>query len=91
MSALSKLETDVDLIMIRQPFSKEFYVVWNEALQLYRAGDWLRAKPAFEKVHLVKGSLDQPSLNFLAIMRGRTYTPPRGWMGIRDAEEDINI
>jgi hypothetical protein len=36
LSALSKLETDVDLIMIRQPFSKEFYVVWNEALQLYR-------------------------------------------------------
>jgi hypothetical protein len=32
INALSKFETDADLVIARQPISKEFYIVWEEAL-----------------------------------------------------------
>lgn len=88
-SALGMFETDPDLVYIRQLITKEFYSVWNDALQLYMKGDWLAAKPALEKVHKARnnGKLDQPTLNLLMIMKNRTYTPPRGWTGVRECED----
>lgn len=86
-SALDKFETDPDLKAVRRGITNDFYKTWNDAHQHYIRGDWLAAKPALEKVHKARGKVDQPTLNLLAIMKGRTYCPPRGWTGTRECDD----
>ena len=82
------LETDSDYQEMRKPFKQNFYVRWENALQLYLEGQWEVAKPILEEtLVMIPGKSDGPSATLLRVLNDRNNTAPKEWKGYRELTE----
>jgi len=58
----SLFETNVDLAIMRKPFTKEFMKTWESAFKYYIEGQWEQANELFGKFLELKPE-DKPTLN----------------------------
>lgn len=79
----TKFELDKDLVEMRKPFSAKFYEVFNEGYKYYIEGNWKKCKEVFETVESVKGFVDYPTRNLLAILEESHNVAPKDWEGYR--------
>lgn len=80
ISISDNFHNNLDLQVMRAPFSEEFYATYNEAFRLYLEGDWERAHTLFVKV-LELQPLDHPTERLLAFMQETDFKAPRDWLG----------
>jgi hypothetical protein len=57
--------------------------VFREGFDEYIKGNWKKAKESFEHALQVRGAIDYPSKNLLAILAETNYVAPKDWEGYR--------
>ena len=81
IQASGLFETDPELIEMRCMYNFNFLKLYEEGLNLYLDGYWPEAKLSLEKVPLIKGFDDRPTINLLQFMRLHNFCAPKGWKG----------
>ena len=76
----SLFETNVDLAIMRKPFTKEFMKTWEAAFKHYTQGQWQEANELFSKILELKPG-DKPTLNIQEIMQEHGMEAPVDWKG----------
>ena len=71
-----------EIEIIKRPFSKEFFEVFDKGLQFYFSGKWNEAKVLFENVLKIRNS-DGPAKALIGFMEESNFVPPGDWKGIR--------
>jgi class 3 adenylate cyclase len=82
----NKFELDEDMVVMRQPFSPEFYAAWTDGFNDYIEGKWGEARDKLEKMEKIRGSPDGPSLTLLSIMEEHHFKAPADWEGWRELD-----
>jgi len=72
---------------MRKPFSEEFFKRFKEGYKLFERGNWSEAKKVFEMISAIKGCIDFPTKNLLAVMEETNYNAPADWRGYRALTE----
>ena len=73
-------ESNLDIKLMRQPYTKEFYEAYNNGFKLYVAGKWEEAKEQFDKVLEIIPA-DKPTKNLIDHMEQTSMQPPPNWKG----------
>lgn len=68
---------------MRADYTAEFFEQYENALLLYLAGEWRKARRAFKDTCLKLVPLDGPTTAVLSFMEAGGYTAPAGWQGYR--------
>jgi class 3 adenylate cyclase len=80
--------SDKDIILMRSPFTREFYVTFKEGMNAYTYGDWEKARHLFETTQTMLPDLrDGPSSTILNVMKENDYKAPPEWRGYRELTE----
>lgn len=82
----NKFELDPDMVVMREPFTQEFYEVFSEGFKHYTDGKWQEARQILEEVESIRGSPDGPSLTLLSIMEEHNFRAPADWEGWRELD-----
>jgi len=70
---------DVKMMLIRNKFDLGFFLNFDDAIDLYKEGDWMGAKEMFEE--LISDYQDGPSKHFMKLMAESNFLPPRNFTG----------
>ena len=80
-------EHDEDLVQLRRLATPEFRKIYQQGLECYLSGDWLKARNFLEEANeMMKCSdtkNDGPSQTLLSYMESRDWKSPADWEGYR--------
>jgi len=94
-------QSDEDLVLMRERYSKEFFQRFAMAYRNYEAGEWMVARDMFMTCHYSLNSvregpatidsdeppIDGPTLTLMRFMQQSHYFPPNDWQGHRELTE----
>ena len=80
--------SDRDIVVMRMPFTREFYVTFKEGMNAYTLGEWDKAKQLLETTQtMIPDWKDGPSSTLLNVMKESDYKAPSDWRGFRELTE----
>lgn len=67
----------------RKTYKKEFIEIYNKGFDLYKNGDWEKAKNLFEKAQEMMEEIDNPIRYLLEFIDEHNCVKPFDWNGMR--------
>ena len=84
IKAIELFQRSKDLQSIRAPFKPKFFEIWEDALELFQAGNWAEAKPLLSKTLTFVPQLeDGPSRSLIKTIDSHDGHSPSDWNGLR--------
>ncbi|CAD8054540.1 unnamed protein product [Paramecium sonneborni] len=88
INVADQFNTDEEIILAREPYTKEFYNTWQDAFQYYIKGQWELAQSLFSKtLQMIPDHKDGPSNTLLEVIHSNTGKAPHDWKGYRELTE----
>ena len=72
-----------EIAHMRKHYNEGYLLAYREGLDRYIEGKWLEAAEIFMNSCISQDFSDGPTLNLLAYMRSRAFTPASNWRGVR--------
>lgn len=76
---------DEDMVLMRKPFSEEFYQTFARGFTYYVEGKWEDARDIFEQSEKLQG--DFPSQTLYQVMENENFEAPADWNGVREFKD----
>jgi len=84
---ISMWEQDEDLVQLRCLITPEFKKIYQQGLDFYLSGDWLKSRDFLREANKMMKKSDTnddgPSQTLLSYMHSRDWTCPPDWSGCR--------
>ncbi|CAD8076816.1 unnamed protein product [Paramecium sonneborni] len=88
INVADQFNTDEEIILAREPYTKEFYNTWQDAFQFYIKGQWELAQSLFSKtLYMIPDHKDGPSNTLLEVIHSNVGKAPHDWKGYRELTE----
>lgn len=82
----NKFELDNDLVVMRKPYTQEFFDAFNSGFNDYIEGKWESARAKLEKIESIREGPDGPTLSLLRVMHEHNFKAPADWEGWRELD-----